>query len=119
MLSGACFAVADSGLFWNAHFSHTFGLYYYVGETKYEVDFYQDKAGDELQYYNAKSTSDDKWENVTDNYVFSYIKNKGFNDGDNVLQCKPYTIKFPLTTFFRFRNSCTYDPHITDQKKLW
>ena len=82
-------------LFWNAHFSHTFGLYYYVGETKYEVDFYKDKEGDELQYYNASAS---KWENVTDNYVFSYIKNKGFNDGDNVLQCKPYTIKFPTGT---------------------
>ena len=78
-------------LFWNAHFSHTFGLYYYVGETKYEVDFYKDKEGDELQYYNASAS---KWENVTDNYVFSYIKNKGFEDGDNVLRCKPYTINF-------------------------
>ena len=82
-------------LFWNAHFSHTFGLYYYVGETKYEVDFYQDKEGDELQYYNASAS---KWENVTDNYVFSYIKNKGFEDGDNVLRCKPFTIKFPTGT---------------------
>lgn len=82
-------------LFWNAHFSHTFGLYYYVGETKYEVDFYKDKEGDELQYYNASAS---KWENVTDNYVFSYIKNKGFEDGDNVLRCKPYTIKFPTGT---------------------
>ena len=79
-------------LFWNAHFSHTFGLYYYVGETKYEVDFYQDKEGDELQYYNASAS---KWENVTDNYVFSYIKNKGFADSDEVLRCKPYTIDFP------------------------
>ena len=82
-------------LFWNAHFSHTFGLYYYVGETKYEVDFYKDKEGDELQYYNASAS---KWENVTHNYVFSYIKNKGFEDGDNVLRCKPFTIKFPTGT---------------------
>ena len=82
-------------LFWNAHFSHTFGLYYYVGETKYEVDFYKDKEGDCLQYYNPTGQ---KWENVTDNYVFSYIKNKGFADSDNVLRCKPYTIKFPTGT---------------------
>ena len=78
-------------LFWNAHFSHTFGLYYYEGKTKYEVDFYEDKEGDELQYYNASAS---KWENVTDNYVFSYIKNKGFEDDNNVLRCKPYTINF-------------------------
>ena len=87
-------------LFWNAYFSHTFGLYYYVGETKYEVDFYKDKEGDELQYYNAKSTSDDKWENVEDNYVFSYFKNKNqlFADEDPVLRCKPFTINFPNGT---------------------
>ena len=82
-------------LFWNAHFSHTFGLYYYDTEGYHEFDFYKDKEGDELQYYNASAS---KWENVTDNYVFSYIKNKGFEDGDNVLRCKPFTIKFPTGT---------------------
>ena len=82
-------------LFWNAYFSHTFGLYYYLDGTKYEIDFYQDKAGDELQYYNAKSTSDDKWENVTDDYVFKTIFNQNFADSDPVLRCKPYTIDFP------------------------
>lgn len=85
-------------LFWNAYFSHTFGLYYYLDGTKYEIDFYQDKAGDELQYYNAKSTSDDKWENVTDDYVFKTIFNQNFADSDPVLRCKPYTIKFPEGT---------------------
>lgn len=85
-------------LFWNAYFSHTFGLYYYLDGTKYEIDFYQDKAGDELQYYNAKSTSDDKWENVTGDYVFKYIKDNNFADSDPVLRCKPYTIKFPEGT---------------------
>ena len=82
-------------LFWNAHFSHTFGLYYYDTKGYHEFDFYKDKAGDELQYYNASA---DKWDNVENNYVFSYIKDKGFNDGDNVLRCKPYTIKFPTGT---------------------
>ena len=85
-------------LFWNAYFSHTFGLYYYLDGTKYEIDFYQDKAGDELQYYNAKSTSDDKWENVTNDYVFKTIFNQNFADSDPVLRCKPYTIKFPEGT---------------------
>ena len=64
-------------LFWNAHFSHTFGLYYYdATKTKHEIDFYKDKEGDELQYYNAKSTLDDKWENVTADYVFRTIFNQ-------------------------------------------
>ena len=85
-------------LFWNAHFSHTFGLYYYDTKGYHEFDFYEDKDGDELQYYNKNSTFDDKWENVTDNYVFSYFINKGFEDGDNALRCKPYTIKFPTGT---------------------
>ena len=78
-------------LFWNAHFSHTFGLYYYTGNKRHEIDFYKDKEGDCLQYYNR---SDNKWDNVTDNYVFSYIKNKGFADDEEVLRCKPYTINF-------------------------
>lgn len=82
-------------LFWNAHFSHTFGLYYYDTNGYTEFDFYKDKEGDELQYYDASAS---KWENVTDKYVFSYIKNKGFEDDDNVLRCKPYTIKFPTGT---------------------
>ncbi len=83
-------------LFWNAHFSHTFGLYYYdTNGEKQEINFYRDKEGDELQYYDA---STDKWDNVENNYVFSYIKDKGFNDGDNVLRCKPFTINFPNGT---------------------
>ena len=85
-------------LFWNAHFSHTFGLYYYVNGVKYELDFYEDKEGDCLQYYNSQSTSDNKWENVTDNYVFQTIFNQQFDDEDVVLRSKPYTIKFPEGT---------------------
>lgn len=85
-------------LFWNAHFSHTFGLYYYDTKGGYhEFDFYKDKEGDELQYYNAKSNSDDKWENVKDNYVFRTIFEQTFTfaNEDPVLRCKPYTIDFP------------------------
>ena len=83
-------------LFWNAYFSHTFGLYYYLKGEKYEIDFYQDKAGDELQYYNA---NDEKWENVTDDYVFKTIFSQKFVDSNPVvLRCKPYTIKFPTDT---------------------
>ena len=83
-------------LFWNAHFSHTFGLYYYdANKVKHEIDFYKNKEGDELQYYDS---TNGKWENVTDKYVFSYIKNKGFADNDPVLRCKPFTITFPKGT---------------------
>ena len=85
-------------LFWNAHFFHTFGLYYYVNGVKHEFDFYKNKEGDELQYYNSASTSDNKWENVTDIYVFKTIFAQQFNDSDPVLRSKPYTIKFPQGT---------------------
>ena len=103
-------------LFWNAHFSHTFGLYYYVGETKYEVDFYKDKEGDCLQYYNR---SEQKWENVTDKYVFTYIKNKGFTDSDKVLRCKPYTIDFPNGTGeFGFYVK-VYEPNQTEPRAIY
>ena len=83
-------------LFWNAHFSHTFGLYYYLNGTKYEIDFYKDKDGDCLQYYNS---ADDEWKNVTDNYVFKTIFDQNFtNDDTPVLRCRPYDIKFPQGT---------------------
>ena len=83
-------------LFWNAHFSHTFGLYYYNKDgVKKEIDFYRDKAGDELQYYNASAS---KWENVEDNYVFRTIFDQKFDDSEPVLRCKPFTIKFPEGT---------------------
>ena len=85
-------------LFWNAHFSHTFGLYYFIGNTKHEFDFYMDKDGGELQYYNSASTSDNKWEDVTDNYVFKTIFAQQFSDNDPVLRSKPYTINFPEGT---------------------
>ena len=87
-------------LFWNAYFSHTFGLYYYDTGGYHEFDFYMDKEGDELQYYDG---TDEKWKNVTNNYVFSYIKNMGFAPSDEVLRCRPYTIDFPSgTTEFGF-----------------
>ena len=83
-------------LFWNAYFSHIFGLYYYdANKMKHEIDFYKDKEGDELQYYDS---TNGKWENVMDDYVFKYIKNKGFADDDPVLRCKPFTITFPEGT---------------------
>ena len=85
-------------LFWNAHFSHTFGLYYFIGDTKYEFDFYENKNGDDLQYYNSASTSENKWVDVTDNYVFKTIFAQQFNDKDPVLRSKPYTINFPEGT---------------------
>jgi hypothetical protein len=81
-------------LFWNAHFSHTFGLYYYVGETKYEVDFYKDKEGDCLQFKNSSG----KWEDVKMDYVFDVLKDRTFQESDEVLRSKPYTITFPAGT---------------------
>lgn len=84
-------------LFWNAHYSHTFGLYYLTADgTKHEFDFYKNKEGDELQYWDK---TDQEWKNVEDNYVFNTIR--GFDDEDNklnVLRCKPYTMQFPENT---------------------
>lgn len=107
-------------LFWNAHFFHTFGLYYYdANDEKHEIDFYKDREGDELQYYNNNSTSDDKWENVTDKYVFSYIKNKSFADEDPVLRCKPFTITFPKgTREFGFYVK-VYEPDQTEPRAIY
>ena len=103
-------------LFWNADFSHTFGLYYYRGEKMYKVDFYKDKGGDCLQYYNR---DEQKWENVTDNYVFSYIKNKGFTDNEDVLRCKPYTVDFPDdTSEFGFYVK-VYEPDQTEPRAIY
>ena len=79
-------------LFWNAYFSHTFGLYYYVGNEKYEIDFYKDKEGDCLQLYNQTTSA---WENVTADYVFEKIFSQDFAGTDQVLRSKPYSIKFP------------------------
>ena len=31
-------------LFWNGDYFHTFGLYYFIGNQKYEFDFYKDKG---------------------------------------------------------------------------
>ncbi len=81
-------------LFWNAHFSHTFGLYYFIGETKYEFDFYKDKEGDCLQFKNSAG----EWENVTMNYVFDVLNDREFQNSDEVLRSKPYTITFPKDT---------------------
>lgn len=107
-------------LFWNAHFFHTFGLYYFdANDVKHEIDFYKDREGDELQYYNNNSTSDDKWENVTDKYVFSYIKNKSFADEDPVLRCKPFTITFPEgTREFGFYVK-VYEPDQTEPRAIY
>lgn len=104
-------------LFWNAHFSHTFGLYYYLGEEKHEIDFYKDKEGDELQYYNS---ADGEWKNVTDNYVFKTIFDQNFtNDDTPVLRCRPYDIKFPNgTTEFGFYVK-VYEPDQTEPRATY
>lgn len=94
-------AMAEAGksytfypLFWNGEYYHTFGLYYFIGKDKHEFDFYKDKEGDCLQFKNSSG----EWENVSIDYVFNVLKDRTFNEEDEVLRSKPYTITFPSGT---------------------
>ena len=82
-------------LFWNAEYYHTFGLYYFISDTKHEFDFYKNKEGDCLQFKNSSGN----WENMTNiDYVFDVLKEREFQSGEEVLRSKPYTITFPKGT---------------------
>ena len=81
-------------LFWNGDYFHTFGLYYFKGNQKYEFDFYKDKEGDCLQVKNSSGN----WDDVTIDYVFEVLNNPNFKKEDDVLRSKPYTITFPKGT---------------------
>ena len=81
-------------LFWNGDYFHTFGLYYLIGNQKYEFDFYKDKEGDCLQVKNSSGN----WDDVTIDYVFEVLNNPNFKKEDDVLRSKPYTITFPEGT---------------------
>ena len=87
-------------LFWNADFDHTFGLYYYYANGKrVEIDFYEDKKGDCLQYKNNTG----QWENVEVDYVFSDILQGNIANDAEVLRSKIYVIKnIPADTEFGF-----------------
>jgi hypothetical protein len=94
-------AMAEAGksytfypLFWNGEYYHTFGLYYFIDGEMHEFDFYKDKEGDCLQFKNSSGV----WENVSMDYVFDVFKDRTFNDTDEVLRSKPYTITFPSGT---------------------
>ena len=58
-------------LFWNADYEHTFGVYYYEGEstTPKEVVFYTDKMGGENCYLQYKN-SHGEWTDVTTYYAY-------------------------------------------------
>lgn len=81
-------------LFWNGEYYHTFGLYYFIGGEKHEFDFYKDKEGDCLQFKNSSGV----WEDVKMDYVFEVLKDRTFQELDEVLRSKPYTITFPSGT---------------------
>lgn len=81
-------------LFWNGEYYHTFGLYYFIGGEKHEFDFYKDKEGDCLQFKNSSGV----WDNLTIDYVFDVLKDRSFQESDEVLRSKPYTITFPSGT---------------------
>ncbi len=83
-------------LFWNGEYDHTFGLYYFMGSEKYEFDFYKDKEGNCLQFKDG--SDDNTWTDVTMDYVFDVLKDRTFQETDEVLRSKPYTITFPAST---------------------
>lgn len=77
-------------LFWNADYYHTFGLYYYDGNGRVEIDFYKDKEGRCLQYTDANG----KWKDVETTYAYEAIFAQGnLSDDAIVLRSKCYTIQ--------------------------
>ena len=91
-------------LFWNADYEHTFGVYYYEGEstTPKEVVFYTDKMeGDNcyLQYKNSEG----KWIDVISDYAYEDIfAQENLTDDSEVLRGRYFTINLPQDTKFGF-----------------
>ena len=94
-------------IFWNASYDHKFGLYYFDAEQnkKVEIDFYENKSGDCLQYYGRGSIFDrsNKWRNVESDYCYQWYKDgKHDEDNDYVLRGRRFDFRLPVGTTFGF-----------------
>lgn len=86
-------------LFWNAVLYHTFGLYYYEGGERKEIDFYADKKGDYLQYKDSEGN----WVDIETRYAYEGIfEQKEIADDEEILRGKYFTINLPKGTKFGF-----------------
>ena len=99
-------------IFWNASYDHTFGLYYFDAENnrKVEIDFYENKSGDCMQYYGKKAGNKWQWINITSDYTYDWLvegngvkKNyEDMSDDTNVFRGRRFDIKLPVGTTFGF-----------------
>ncbi|MBR5335921.1 MAG: LruC domain-containing protein [Bacteroidaceae bacterium] len=94
-------------IFWNASYDHKFGLYYFDADLnkKVEIDFYENKSGDCLQYYGRGAFLDwsNKWRNVETNYCYEwYTDDKYSSENDYVLRGRRFDFRLPVGTTFGF-----------------
>ena len=101
-------------IFWNAVYDHKFGIYYFDEKSnkKVEIDFYENKSGDCMQYYKGKKDKGEftyTWTNIEDNYVYEWYSNLGNKPGINnlketdfVLRGRRFDFTLPVGTTFGF-----------------
>ena len=107
-------------IFWNAAFDHKFGIYYFDKEQnkKVEIDFYENKSGDCMQYYAGKkkngkpgqqATFTYTWTDIEDDYVYDWYNDpknneaiKNLKDTDYVLRGRRFDFTLPVGTTFGF-----------------
>ena len=95
-------------IFWNASYDHTFGLYYFDAtlNKKVEIDFYENKSGDCLQYHGRGGLFDwtNKWRDIEDNYCYQWYKDDKYREDDNgyVFRGRRFDFTLPVGTTFGF-----------------
>ena len=97
-------------IFWNASYDHKFGLYYFDADLnkKVEIDFYENKSGDCLQYYGPGGLLDwpwtKKWRNIEDNYCYQWYKDNKYEKDANgyVFRGRRFDFRLPVGTTFGF-----------------
>ena len=97
-------------IYWGGIFYHNYGLYYYdANKVRHEIDFYDHKVTDCLQYKDVNG----EWQNLTADYAYDYFFPKSgsepqYNSGDAVLKSRCYTIDLPAGTEFGFYVDITH-----------
>ena len=98
-------------IFWNAAFDHKFGIYYFDKEQnkKVEIDFYENKSGDCMQYYGKKANKW-QWINITSDYTYDWLVEgngvkkdyKNMSGDTYVLRGRRFDFTLPVGTTFGF-----------------
>lgn len=90
-------------LFWNADYEHTFGLYYYEGDERKEVDFYADKNPNDYPNYLQYKDSEGNWADIVTDYAYEGIfAQSNIADDEQILRGRYFTINLPKGTEFGF-----------------